>query len=308
MPALRFKTCRLLSGNVRNRELTIIQRRILRRLRNKKRSIKRKIYPRENLNSYIQSQIRILESAAKGSMNILRPRMRHFLSSGLIIFLVSLLFSFCLKIGWIDFYFFHALVDKVGFSLGSRAISFALRGVGSSGGIALAILFFASLTAEDAPGHQMAHSGDGDREVTSSSSGNWRQYLNLSSDKEGDSSPDPSTARAPNQGQQQEAVVQPTASPSSSTGVGPTLALEQVRARLASFLASFSRIKPKPSFLRSTEEELGIAHASQEKLTKIAQTIDRLTDGPNRPNSGQNAKALLTMEVEEWSKANEGGH
>ncbi|CAL0306384.1 unnamed protein product [Lupinus luteus] len=56
MPALRFKTCRLLSGNVRNRELTIIQRRILRRLRNKKRSIKRKIYPRENLNSYIQSQ------------------------------------------------------------------------------------------------------------------------------------------------------------------------------------------------------------------------------------------------------------
>ena len=56
MPALRFKTCRLLSGNVRNRELTIIQRRILRRLRNKKRSIKRKIYPKENLNSYIQSQ------------------------------------------------------------------------------------------------------------------------------------------------------------------------------------------------------------------------------------------------------------
>mgnify|MGYP004454582221 CR=1 FL=1 len=56
MPALRFKTCRLLSGNVRNRELTIIQRRILRKLRNKKRSIKRKISPRKNLNSYIQLQ------------------------------------------------------------------------------------------------------------------------------------------------------------------------------------------------------------------------------------------------------------
>lgn len=56
LPALRFKTCRLLSGNVRKRELTIIQRRILRRLRKKKISIKRKIYPRENLNSYIQSQ------------------------------------------------------------------------------------------------------------------------------------------------------------------------------------------------------------------------------------------------------------
>ncbi|KAK7325830.1 hypothetical protein VNO80_33876 [Phaseolus coccineus] len=53
---MRFKTCRLLSGNVRNRELTIIQRRVLRRLRNKKRYIKRKISPRKNMNSYIQSQ------------------------------------------------------------------------------------------------------------------------------------------------------------------------------------------------------------------------------------------------------------
>nr|QKO26724.1 ribosomal protein S4 [Burmannia capitata] len=56
MPALRFKTCRLLPGNVWNRELTIIQRRILRRLRNKRRSIKRNLSLRENLNSNIKSQ------------------------------------------------------------------------------------------------------------------------------------------------------------------------------------------------------------------------------------------------------------
>nr|YP_010899683.1 ribosomal protein S4 [Cuscuta epithymum]WHS15808.1 ribosomal protein S4 [Cuscuta epithymum]DAZ87082.1 TPA_asm: ribosomal protein S4 [Cuscuta epilinum] len=56
MPALRFKTCRLLSGNVWKRKLTIIQRRILGRLRNKKRSIKRKIDSRKNLHSYIQLQ------------------------------------------------------------------------------------------------------------------------------------------------------------------------------------------------------------------------------------------------------------
>nr|AHA47128.1 ribosomal protein S4 [Amborella trichopoda] len=56
MPALRFQTCRPLLGNVWNRELTIIQRRILRRLRNKKRSIKRKISSRKNLNSYIKLQ------------------------------------------------------------------------------------------------------------------------------------------------------------------------------------------------------------------------------------------------------------
>ncbi|KAI4993933.1 ribosomal protein S4, mitochondrial-like isoform X1 [Hordeum vulgare subsp. vulgare] len=56
MPALRFKTCRLLPGNVRNRELSLIQRRILRRLRNKRRSIKRNLSRRENLNSNIKSQ------------------------------------------------------------------------------------------------------------------------------------------------------------------------------------------------------------------------------------------------------------
>nr|ULQ68982.1 ribosomal protein S4 [Anarthria humilis] len=56
MLGLRFKTCRLLPGNVRNRELSLIQRRILRRLRNKRRSIKINLSLRENLNSNIKSQ------------------------------------------------------------------------------------------------------------------------------------------------------------------------------------------------------------------------------------------------------------
>ena len=40
-----------------NRELTIIQHAEFLRLKNKKRSIKRKIYPIDNINNYIQSQI-----------------------------------------------------------------------------------------------------------------------------------------------------------------------------------------------------------------------------------------------------------
>nr|BDI00262.1 ribosomal protein S4 [Dendrobium brymerianum] len=56
MPAFQFQTCRLLPGNVRNRELSLIQRRILRRLRNKRRSMKRNLSLRENLNSNIKSQ------------------------------------------------------------------------------------------------------------------------------------------------------------------------------------------------------------------------------------------------------------
>nr|WHL30986.1 ribosomal protein S4 [Eurystyles cotyledon] len=56
MPAFKFKTCRLLPGNVWNRELSRIQRRILRRLRNKRRSIQRNLSLRENRNSNIKSQ------------------------------------------------------------------------------------------------------------------------------------------------------------------------------------------------------------------------------------------------------------
>nr|QKE23457.1 ribosomal protein S4 [Clerodendrum yunnanense] len=52
MPAFRFKSCRLLGGNVWNRELTIIQRRILKRLRSQKRSMKMI----QNQNSYMKLQ------------------------------------------------------------------------------------------------------------------------------------------------------------------------------------------------------------------------------------------------------------
>ncbi|KAJ6822883.1 ribosomal protein S4 [Iris pallida] len=57
MPALRFKMCRLLPGNVRNKELFRIQCRILRRLRKKRRSMKINHFSlRKNLNSNIKSQ------------------------------------------------------------------------------------------------------------------------------------------------------------------------------------------------------------------------------------------------------------
>lgn len=57
MPALRFKTCRLLLGNVWNKELSRIQRRILRRLRKKRRSMKINLFSlRKNLNSNIKLQ------------------------------------------------------------------------------------------------------------------------------------------------------------------------------------------------------------------------------------------------------------
>nr|QXE43970.1 ribosomal protein S4 [Gnetum montanum] len=56
MPALKFKTLRLLSDNVWNKKLTRIQRRILRRLKSKRRYIRKNIYLRQNWNSYIKLQ------------------------------------------------------------------------------------------------------------------------------------------------------------------------------------------------------------------------------------------------------------
>lgn len=76
MPALKFKTCRLLSGNVWNKELTIVQRRILGKLRMKKRSIKKKIYSRKNRNSYIQLQTTRKLSLFYGNLPITKMHRR----------------------------------------------------------------------------------------------------------------------------------------------------------------------------------------------------------------------------------------
>ena len=118
----------------------------LRRLRNKKRSIKRKIYPRENLNSYIQSQIRILERAAKGSMNILRPLSPHLpiykpqlistfpishrISKAFLATIVLFFYLLCVKIGLIcftyknfyQFLFFSSKLILVSFEITTLAL------------------------------------------------------------------------------------------------------------------------------------------------------------------------------------------
>nr|ULQ69248.1 ribosomal protein S4 [Ecdeiocolea monostachya] len=78
--SFQFKTCRLLPGNVRHRELSLIQRRILRRLRNKRRSIQRNLSQRENRNSNIKSQTTRKLSLYYGNLPI--REMRTLLETG----------------------------------------------------------------------------------------------------------------------------------------------------------------------------------------------------------------------------------
>nr|YP_005090438.1 succinate dehydrogenase subunit 3 [Pongamia pinnata]YP_005090440.1 succinate dehydrogenase subunit 3 [Pongamia pinnata]AET62898.1 succinate dehydrogenase subunit 3 [Pongamia pinnata]AET62900.1 succinate dehydrogenase subunit 3 [Pongamia pinnata] len=77
-------------------------------------------------------------------MNIIRslltrlPRMFHLFYSFLIIIpLLGVFYLLCLKLGFLDF--FQSLLYKIGFSLGSRVLSFALLKLGLAGGLALAI-------------------------------------------------------------------------------------------------------------------------------------------------------------------------
>lgn len=59
----------------------------------------------------------------------LSPRIRHFLYTGIILLILSLLFFFiCLKVGGIAL--FETLLSKVGVSLGVRALSFAFLRLG----------------------------------------------------------------------------------------------------------------------------------------------------------------------------------
>jgi hypothetical protein len=83
------------------------------------------------------------------------------ISGVLLVTIVLFFYLLCLKIGLIDFDFFHALLEKVGFSPGKRALSFALRGVGCSAGLALTVGFAlqALLTGEGFT-NMMAPAGD----------------------------------------------------------------------------------------------------------------------------------------------------
>jgi hypothetical protein len=98
-----------------------------------------------------------------------------------------------MKLGAIDL--FQGFFWKITFYLGSRGISFALLkcGCSFSAGLALTVGFAlqALLTGEGFT-NMMAPSGASG----ASSSGNWREYLNLSSDNKGDSAPEQATPSA----------------------------------------------------------------------------------------------------------------
>ncbi|KAB2634131.1 hypothetical protein D8674_042626 [Pyrus ussuriensis x Pyrus communis] len=74
-----------------------------------------------------------------------------------------------------------------------RSFDFLFSRLGWEVGLFMAIILALFDAESPAIGNMMAPSGASG----ASNSGNWRQYLNFSSENEGDSAPEPSTARAP---------------------------------------------------------------------------------------------------------------
>ena len=114
-----------------------------------------------------------------------------FVRISLVLCVLAICCCLSLIMGCVDL--FHAMLDKIGFSLGARALSVFLIKMGCSGGLALAIavLFKAFFTAEAAPdlGSQMASSG------AENSVSTFLLYLrDLSSNTEGESAHEPSTS------------------------------------------------------------------------------------------------------------------
>lgn len=123
-------------------------------------------YPRKTTESAIRKNILLSHVERKWS------RMsNYFVRISIVLCVLAICCCLSLIMGCVDLY--HAILGKIGLSLGGRALSVFLIKMGSSGGLALAIavLFRAFLTAEAAPDlfNQMASSG------AENSVSSWRQ-------------------------------------------------------------------------------------------------------------------------------------
>lgn len=282
----------------------------------------------------------------------------------------SLFYLLCLKLGSMDF--FHYLISKMGFSLGSRVL--LSRGLGCEGWLLLILAAFGifdgtilNMTGGNETVNQGPHRGDaGPSSILNdeSDSESWRKYLNSSSSTEGNAASQPSTARAPNEGGHQ-ATSQPTGTgddhshssgtklPLPSTDSSPVPSIgnrgeswidnhfgtgshsqadasssppaqgqptqpapasaasdsmhhsppfptkKEVESELDRFLSSFSKRKARADFIINTE---GLHHASPEKLAKIMEMMETISNGPNKPNSGRKASELLIKQIKKWAE------
>jgi len=155
------------------------------------------------------------------------------------------------------------------------------------------------------------------------SSGNWRDYVNFSFDKEGDYAPEPSTARAPVReeapevssstptgGQpQQGETPPPVAGPSQARGdpthapLGVPPSPGDVALELEAYFQCVTKIKVRPDFLFNVLDALQLSKADAGKRCKILEEIKKLQPHLGTSiNTGAKAKKELLRSIEAWEK------
>lgn len=127
------------------------------------------------------------------------------------------------------------------------------------------------------------------------------------------------SSAAPNEGQQPQGEVEEPipasgeGAPSNQEGSTPVphgvaspgpveRTFSEVRDSLSEFLNSFRKRRSPSSFIDSACRELDLENASPHKREKILHEIQKILQGQNRPNSAQDAKARLLINIEKWER------
>ncbi|EEF25485.1 conserved hypothetical protein, partial [Ricinus communis] len=172
----------------------------------------------------------------------------------------------------------------------------------ASPGLALVSCVRAVLSSQDAgsavlPTGENSAGAECDREVKSSSSANWRQYLNLSSENEGDSAPEPSTDRTPGH------LPQGGGAPGQPAGErepeAPTI--DELITKMILVLRGHRKLRS--DVLKKIKEDIRLETASPQKRIQINAYLDYVSNNRNSLlNSGQSLVYEFTVRVNDWER------
>lgn len=97
----------------------------------------------------------------------------------------------------------------------------------------------------------------------------------------------------------------PQAPTYTSTGGGTHFpSAEEIKGELSDFLSSFCKIQVRSDFLMNVKDKLDLLHAPPEKLEKLHQLMQEISQSQQKkPASGRKAADLLLKRIRAWENA-----
>lgn len=90
-----------------------------------------------------------------------------------------------------------------------------------------------------------------------------------------------------------------SSNPQAATSTGGGIALSDIQREISDFLSSFSRIGARSDFLLNVQDQLGLRHASPQKLCQIRHLMHSISEN-HQPTSGRKAADLLLKGIRAW--------